>query len=298
MSRSEPWELRFEDHLEPGSGDPVTRRSFLRGVGGAVAASSFGASARAQIAKSGEETAVSLSQLHAATEIPEKTPGPFEAPDQRIGYAVVGLGHLALNQILPAMGKSSHSRVTALVSGDREKALKIAAQYGVPQGSIYDYKTYDQLAANKDVQAIYIVLPNSMHAEFVLRGAKCRKHILCEKPMATSARDCQHMIDACKAADVKLMIAYRQQYEPMNREIAKLVKAGKLGKIKSFVASKLAESGRSEPVAAEAGHVWRRMPAGRGDLLLQRGPVSDRGGALGGMGIDVSAEGRPTFSSG
>lgn len=71
--------------------------------------------------------------------------------------------------------------MTALVSGDREKARKVAAQYGVAESSIYDYKSYDQLAANKDVQAIYIVLPNSMHAEFVLRGAKCRKHIpLCK----------------------------------------------------------------------------------------------------------------------
>lgn len=237
MTQSEQWELNQSDQWEPGAGENVTRRSFLRGVSGAVAISSLGASAIAQTSKPNSDTAISLPQLHAASEVPEKTPGPFEAPSQRVGYAVVGLGHLTLNQILPAMGKSSRSRVTALVSGDREKARKVAAQYGVPESSIYDYKTYDQLATNKDVQAIYIVLPNSMHAEFVLRGARCRKHILCEKPMATSARDCERMITASKAADVKLMIAYRQQYEPMNRAIAKLVKDGKLGKIKSFVAS-------------------------------------------------------------
>lgn len=76
-----------------------------------------------------------------------------------------------------------------------------------------------------------------MHAEFVLRGAKAGKHILCEKPMATSVRDCERMIAACKQANVKLMIAYRQQYEPMNREIIKLCKTGKLGALKSYIAT-------------------------------------------------------------
>ena len=84
---------------------------------------------------------------------------------------------------------------------------------------------------------IYIVLPNSMHAEFVLRGAKAGKHILCEKPMATSVRDCERMIAACNAAKVKLMIAYRQQYEPMNRAIVTMVREGKLGQVKSVIAT-------------------------------------------------------------
>ncbi len=87
------------------------------------------------------------------------------------------------------------------------------------------------------VEVIYIVLPNSMHAEYVVRGAKAGKNILCEKPMATSVRDCERMIAACKQAGVKLMIAYRQQYEPMNREIVNMVKAGKLGTLKSYIAT-------------------------------------------------------------
>ena len=93
------------------------------------------------------------------------------------------------------------------------------------------------------MQVIYIVLPNSMHAEFVLRGAKAGKHILCEKPMATGVHDCERMIAACKQAGVKLMIAYRQQYEPMNREIVKMRKAGKLGALKSYVATNAQNQG-------------------------------------------------------
>lgn len=216
-----------------------SRRTFLRGATGALAAVGLAPLAAAQAAgsKPNAENAIQLPPLHAATEAPEKTPGPFETPSQRTGFAVVGLGHLALGQILPAFAKSKYCRVTALVSGDRAKAAKLAAQYGIPERSLYDYKTYDQLAQNPDVQVIYIVLPNSLHREFVERGAKAGKHILCEKPMATSVRDCERMITACKAANVKLMIAYRQQYEPMNREIIKLVKAGKLGALKSFLAT-------------------------------------------------------------
>ena len=86
-------------------------------------------------------------------------------------------------------------------------------------------------------QAIYIVLPNSMHAEYVVRGAKLGKHILCEKPMATSAKDCERMIAACKAAKVKLMIAYRSQYEPYDRALVKMIRDGKLGKLKQFIST-------------------------------------------------------------
>lgn len=215
----------------------LSRRGFVRAATGILAASGLGAAALPAQSTPNGQNKVDLPQLHAPTEAPEKGPAPSEAPGQRVGFAVVGLGHLSINQILPAIGTSKYCKLTALVSGDREKARKLAAQYGVPDSGLYDYTSYDKLANNPDVQVIYIVLPNSMHAEYVIRGAKARKHILCEKPMATSARDCERMIDACKQANVKLMIAYRQQYEPMNREIVKMRKAGKLGTLKSYVAT-------------------------------------------------------------
>ena len=227
--------------VEESSQAGVNRRDFLRGGAVAVVAG-LSAAAGAQ-EKPNAQDAVNLPQLHAATEAPEKVPGPFEAPSQRMGFAVVGLGRLSLGEILPAFGASKYCKVTALVSGDREKAKKIAAQYGVPERSLYDYKSYDQLASNADVQVIYIVLPNAMHREYVERGAKAGKQILCEKPMATSVKDCEAMIAACKSANMKLMIAYRQQYEPMNRAIVKMVKDGKLGMLKSYVATNAQDQG-------------------------------------------------------
>ena len=239
--------------LGPGNvaAQSANRRDFLRVAAVAVAASGLGSLSDAQASQlsgvsktiSAQQDAVDLTPLHASTESPDKTPGPFDAPSERIGFAVVGLGHLSLGQILPAFGKTKHCRPVALVSGDSAKAAKIAAQYGIRESSIYDYKSYDDIRSNPDVQVTYIVLPNSMHAEYVIRGANSGKHILCEKPMATSVADCERMIAACKAANVKLMIAYRQQYEPMNRAIVKLVHDGKLGALRSIIATNAQNQG-------------------------------------------------------
>jgi predicted dehydrogenase len=208
-----------------------SRRTFLSSTTKAIAASSLAAMLQAQ-----EANRVQLSQLHASDEKPETTPS-FEEPTNRTGYAIVGLGRLSLDQILPAFGRAKMSKPVALVSGDRDKARKIAAQYGIRESAIYDYQSYDKLADNPEVKAIYIVLPNSMHAEFVIRGAKTGKHILCEKPMATSVDDCHKMIAACASANVKLMVAYRQQYEPHNRAALKMLAAGRLGKLKQFIST-------------------------------------------------------------
>jgi predicted dehydrogenase len=221
----------------------LDRRDFLRAATVIAAAGLPSLAAAQQPAKPNAEDAVELSQIHSATEAPEKTPGPFEAPDQRIGFAVVGLGRLSLNQILPAMAKSKYCKPVALVSGSPDKARKVAAQYGIRPEAIYDYAGYDRLARNPEAKIIYIVLPNAMHAEFVIRGAKAGKHILCEKPMATSAADCERMIAACKTAGVKLMIAYRQQYEPMNRELQRMIRSGTMGAPRSIVATNTQDQG-------------------------------------------------------
>jgi predicted dehydrogenase len=226
----------------------ANRRDFLRVAATSLAASGVVGLTHADAQHASRpiatgDSAVELPPLHASTEAVDKIPGPFDAPSDRIGFAIVGLGHLSLGQILPAFGKTKHCKPVALVSGDRAKAGKIAAQYGIKPSSIYSYQSFDEIARNLDVQVIYIVLPNSMHAEYVLRGAKAGKHILCEKPMATSSADCERMIAACKAANVQLMIAYRQQYEPMNRAMLKLIRDGKLGALRSIIATNAQNQG-------------------------------------------------------
>jgi predicted dehydrogenase len=159
-----------------------------------------------------------------------------EAPTRKTGYAVIGLGRIA-GHFMPGVLMTTNSRITAVVSGHRDKAERIAAQYGVPQSSIYNYENFDQIAHNPDVDAVYVALPNSMHAEYTVRAARAGKHVLCEKPMSTTVAEAEQMIAACKKANVKLMIAYRCHYEPTNLRAIQLIREGALGKVQAIESS-------------------------------------------------------------
>jgi predicted dehydrogenase len=152
---------------------------------------------------------------------------------KKTGYAVIGLGRIA-GHFMPGVRNTTNSQITALVSGHREKADRIASQYNIPANSIYSYENFDDIAHNPAVDAVYVALPNSMHAEYTIRAAKAGKHVLCEKPMATSVADCESMIAACKAANVKLMIAYRCHYEPTNLKAVHLIREGALGQVQAI----------------------------------------------------------------
>jgi predicted dehydrogenase len=152
---------------------------------------------------------------------------------RRIGYAVIGLGRIT-GHFMPACKMSKHAKVTAMVTGHPEKAAKLAPEYGISEKGVYSYENFDRIVDNKDVDAVYIGLPNSMHAEYTIRAAKAGKHVLCEKPMATTIADAKSMLDACKKADKKLMIAYRCQFEPTHLKAIELIKSGKLGKVQAI----------------------------------------------------------------
>jgi predicted dehydrogenase len=159
-----------------------------------------------------------------------------QTPPKKTGYAVIGLGRIA-GHFMPGSRSTTNSQITALVSGHRDKADRIAAEYGIPASSIYNYENFDQIAHNASVDAVYVALPNSMHAEYTIRAAKAGKHVLCEKPMATNVADCESMIAACKAANVKLMIAYRCHYEPTNLKAVKLIRDGAIGQVQAIESS-------------------------------------------------------------
>jgi predicted dehydrogenase len=122
----------------------------------------------------------------------------------------------------------------------------LGARYGVGSDSLYSYDNFDKIAGNENVQVIYIVLPNAMHKEFVVRAAAARKHVLCEKPMATSVDDARAMIAACAEAKVKLMIAYRCRYEPHHLEVISRARSGEYGPIKIIEAINAQNQGDPE----------------------------------------------------
>jgi predicted dehydrogenase len=156
-----------------------------------------------------------------------------QGDERKVGYAVIGLGRIA-DHFMRGVQQSSHSKITGLVSGHRDKAERIAAQYGVPKSSIYSYEDMDRFRENKAIDAVYVALPNSMHAEYTIRSAKAGKHVLCEKPMSISVSEAEAMIAACKAANVKLMIAYRLHYEPTTLKAIRMIREGTLGTVQSI----------------------------------------------------------------
>jgi glucose-fructose oxidoreductase len=151
-----------------------------------------------------------------------------------IRYAVVGLGHIAQVAVLPAFAHARrNSRLTAVVSGDRTKRREIAKRYSLDRA--FGYDEFDECL--QSVDAVYIALPNSMHADYTIRAARAGVHVLCEKPMAVTAAECRRMIAACRKAKVKLMIAYRLHFETLNLSAIDLAREGRLGELKFFNSS-------------------------------------------------------------
>ena len=217
----------------------LSRRAALR-IGGLTAAGAFSRGARTALADDvapidrGNVAAgkADFQPIAAANEAREDTGEPPLAPSQRVGFAVVALGRLTVEQIIPAFAQTKKCKLAALVSGSPDKLKAIGAQCGLPAESLYSYDDFERIAQNDAVKVIYIVLPNSMHKDFVLRSARIKKHILCEKPMATSIADAKEMIAVCREAAIKLMIAYRCRYQPHHLEIIKRAQSGAYGPIK------------------------------------------------------------------
>ena len=156
-------------------------------------------------------------------------PALAATPGRKLGYAIVGLGSYATKQIMPAFAGCDHARISALVSGTPAKLEQYGAQYGVPKTHHYSYETFDRIADNPDIDAVYVILPNSMHAEYTIRAARAGKHVMCEKPMAISVAECEAMIAACRTAGKKLMIGYRSRFEPHNQLAIELARGGHVG---------------------------------------------------------------------
>jgi len=154
---------------------------------------------------------------------------------KKLGYAIVGIGSLSMHQILPGFANAKLCRPVALVSGHPDKAQQQAAIYGIDPKNIYNYDNFDTIKDNPDIDIVYIVLPNGMHAEYTIRAAQAGKHVLCEKPMANTVEECRAMIDACNAAKRKLLIAYRMHYEPMTAKAIDLAQ-NQIGTIKQITA--------------------------------------------------------------
>ncbi len=210
------------------------RRHILR-LAAATAAGTALSAAGAQAAEKAVDTGavqggkVEFPTWTAPTERPAAPPPAPLPPSERVGFAVLGLGRLALEEILPAFAQTKRAKLVALISGTPDKARLVASQYGVRPEAVYGYGDWATIAADPAIETVYVVTPNGLHREQTLAAAAAGKHVLCEKPMANTSADCQAMIDACAGAKRHLMIAYRCQYESHNRAVQAMVRDGRYG---------------------------------------------------------------------
>ena len=169
----------------------------------------------------------------------ESKPGSMSNENKKagkLGVALVGLGGYAGGQLAPALLQTEHCYLAGIVTGTPSKISSWKEKYNIPDKNIYSYDNYDSIKNNPDIDIIYVVLPNSMHAEYTIRAAQAGKHVICEKPMALSVEECDKMIAASKKAGKSLSIGYRLHFEPYNLEMVKLGTKKVYGNIKKITA--------------------------------------------------------------
>jgi glucose-fructose oxidoreductase len=182
---------------------------------------------------------------------------------RKLGVALVGLGYYSTDLLAPALQLTEHCYLAGIVTGSPSKAEQWQKKYNIPDKNVYNYENIGQVANNPDIDVIYIVLPPSMHAEYVIKAANAGKHVWCEKPMAMTVRECQDMIDACNKNKVKLSIGYRMHHEPNTQKIMGFAKELPYGKIQN--------------VTAEAGYVDPRKDHWKQKKSLGGGAMYDMG---------------------
>jgi predicted dehydrogenase len=157
-------------------------------------------------------------------------------PERKIGFALAGLGSLSTYQIAPALQKTKYCRLTGIITGHPAKAEVWKAKYGIPDKNIYNYSNMGEMANNPDIDVVYVVTPNALHAEHTIKAAKAGKHVLSEKPMEVSVEKCQQMIDAVKQAGRQLAVGYRLHFDPNHLECVRLAREKVFGDLKMIEA--------------------------------------------------------------
>ena len=170
--------------------------------------------------------------------LPRNTPGSkdffnlsYEGPILRV--AIMGLGSYG-TRVAEAMKDSKKAKLVGVISGTPSKIKDWQAKYNIPEKNCYNYQNFDAIKNNPDIDAVYIITPNGLHRSQAIRVAQAGKHVICEKPMAINAKEGQEMVDACKKANVKLLVGYRMHFEPKTLEIVRMRREGELGKIMFF----------------------------------------------------------------
>jgi len=182
---------------------------------------------------------------------------------RKLGVALVGLGKYSTDQLAPALQQTKDCYLAGIVTGTPSKAQEWKAKYNIPDKNVYNYSNFDKIADNKDIDIVYVVLPNSMHAEYVIRAAKAKKHVITEKPMATSVADAERMIAACRENGVQLAVGYRLHFDPFHQRVMELGQKQVYGKVQHINTTNSGNQTHGSP------DIWRldRELSGGGPLM-------------------------------
>lgn len=208
-------------------------------------------------------------------------------PRKKLGVALLGLGRYATNELAPALQQTKNCKLVGAISGHPEKLARWKQQYNLPEKNLYSYHTMDRMADNPDIDIVYVVTPPALHPVYVIRAANAGKHVISEKPMATTPDDCQAMIDACKAANRKLSIGYRLHFDPYFKELIRLQQQKDFGDLMKMT--------------GDRGFVFGQRAWRVNKLLAGGGPMMDLGiyivqaacAAAGATPVSVTAKERP-----
>ena len=149
-----------------------------------------------------------------------------------VRYAIVGLGDIAQEDMMPGVDHTGNSKITALVSSDPEKLKELSRKYDV--SNTYTYEQFSEALRSGTFDAIYLATPNWRHAEFVVPALQAGIHVLVEKPMEVSTEKCREILAAEKASTAKFMVAYRLHFEPGTLDTIAKVRSGDLGDVHIF----------------------------------------------------------------
>jgi glucose-fructose oxidoreductase len=191
----------------------------------------------------------------------------------KLGVALVGLGYYSTDLLAPALQQTENCYLAGIVTGTPSKISMWRGKYNIPLENVYNYENFDSIADNPDIDVVYVVLPPSMHKEYVIRAAKAGKHVWCEKPMAVTADECQAMIDACNENGVKLSIGYRCQHEPNTQAFQEIVKEKKLGNVLKVDCAAGYREDRTDH--------WKQKVEMGGGVIYDMGVYSIQGARLG-----------------
>jgi predicted dehydrogenase len=204
--------------------NPYSRRQFIRTLGTHAGVFMLGA------------YSISCNDNRSSTETEKQQSAMPADQKSKLGIALVGLGNYSTGQLAPALQETQYCYLAGIVTGTPDKAEKWKSKYDITDKNIYNYENFDSIKDNPAIDIVYVVLPNALHSEYVIRAAAAGKHVICEKPMAITVDECDRMIAACKQAGKMLSIGYRLHFEPHNKHMMQLGQQKKYGAIKMITA--------------------------------------------------------------